>query len=553
MRDIEITRRRLLQTGMAAGGVLLLGGRGRAASGGGALPPSPALQPFVMNLPVPPAPKQVAAFSAPDCAPFVGKKTRFFKLVAEERLVRVHPDLPPTAIWGYRDAGVKTWPFLPGPIFRVPMSHKIGEGVVVRHTNALPTAPRPFGVPELTVHLHSGHQPSASDGFPTNLPGFPPFTFGIGESRNYCYPMLDHGFSVNDVQVGERPSTMWYHDHILDFTRENVYRGLASLFIVSDELDTGKETTGLRLPSGAFDVPLALSDKVFAADGTLLYDVFNHDGFLGDTFLVNGAVQPRLAVKRRKYRFRFLDASNARFYTIFLTDAAGRTYPFDQIGNEGGLFSGPLRGRESFTFAPSNRVEIVVDFSAFPKGTELFFENRAFQVDGRGPAGLVDPGTRLLKLVVGDKVPDPSRVPDVLRPFEAASAADIAAAVRKEFVFERRDGSWVINGQVAGDLRTPLSTSPLGEPEIWRLVNKSGGWFHPIHVHLDFMRVLTRNGQTPPPDEQDGIARKDAVILGPNDVLEVFLKFQDYPGPFTFHCHNVEHEDMAMMARFDAV
>src|SRR5262245_25815186 len=194
---IDLTRRGLLRAGIVAGAGMLL--RGRPARADQDFPPSPEVTPFVMDLPVPPAPKAVKAFSAPDCAPFVGSKTQFFKLVEEERLVRVHPDLPLTAIWGYRDAGVAKWPFMPGPTFRVKMAKKIGEGVVVRQMNQLPTAPRPFGVPQTTVHLHSGHQPARSDGFPTNLAGFPPFVFGPGEHYDYGYPMLDHGFSINDI------------------------------------------------------------------------------------------------------------------------------------------------------------------------------------------------------------------------------------------------------------------------------------------------------------------------------------------------------------------
>jgi FtsP/CotA-like multicopper oxidase with cupredoxin domain len=70
------------------------------------------------------------------------------------------------------------------------------------------------------------------------------------------------------------------------------------------------------LPSGPFDIPLAVQDKSFAADGSLVYDKEEEDGFLGDKFLVNGAIQPRLRVKKRKYRFRFLNGSNARFYRL---------------------------------------------------------------------------------------------------------------------------------------------------------------------------------------------------------------------------------------------
>jgi FtsP/CotA-like multicopper oxidase with cupredoxin domain len=90
-------------------------------------------------------------------------------------------------------------------------------------------------------------------------------------------------------------------------------------------------------------------------------------------------------------------------------------------------------------------------------------------------------------------------------------------------------------------------------PQIWHLENKSGGWWHPIHIHSEFMRVLRRNGKQPPLNERDGVARKDTVLLRGGESVDVFLKFRDYSGPFVFHCHNIEHEDMAMMARFDII
>ena len=96
--------------------------------------------------------------------------------------------------------------------------------------------------------------------------------------------------------------------------------------------------------------------------------------------------------------------------------------------------------------------------------------------------------------------------------------------------------------------------SPLRDgPEIWRLVNDSGGWWHPVHVHSEFGRVLKRNGRIPPAGERDGMAKKDTYLLRGDESVEVFFQFRDYKGPFTFHCHNLGHEDMDMMARFDVV
>lgn len=175
------------------------------------------------------------------------------------------------------------------------------------------------------------------------------------------------------------------------------------------------------------------------------------------------------------------------------------------------MLSKTIRDLESFRLAPALRVEIVVDFTRFNVGDEVYLENRLEQVDGRRPGEVLPRGPQLLKLIVGNTVPDPSYVPEVLRPFAPTPPALIAAAKHRTFVFGRQQGAWAINGLLAGDLDSPIAQPQLNEPEIWHLVNGGGGWAHPIHIHLDYMRVLTRNDQLPPLNERDGEARRDAT------------------------------------------
>ena len=519
-------------------------------------PHSPATRPFLAPLPVPPA--ALAEFSA---------SGRRYELVAEVAHLRVHPDMPgDTELWRFRDLrvpGDQVFSAL-GPTVVMRMN----EPVTVAHHNALPANHRGFGRPELTIHHHGGHMPMIFDGFPDAeaIPGFNP-VFRSGRSYEYHYPMRDVGFSYHEEDRTERPATQWYHDHLIHSTGPNVYRGLAGLAAIFDELDTGDETgrmfpeTNLRLPSGdLFDVGLALTDKLFAPDGSLVYRPENFDGFLGDKSLVNGAIQPFHEVQRRKYRFRILNACNARVTGVALTEARGTRVPFDRIGNDGGLFARTLRAQERMVLAPAERADIVVDFSGFPDGTRLYLENQLPQQDGRGPGGTLEnpdftsAGIRMLEFRVKGSQPvsDPSRVPDVLRPFAPISAAEIARAKRTSFVFERTNGAWAINGRF-DDLTRPVATFAQNTPQIWSLENKGGGWWHPLHVHLEFFRVLSRNGRVPPAHERDGMARKDMILLGPNDKAEIFFKFRDFPGRWVFHCHNLEHEDHFMMGAFDVV
>src|SRR5262249_14285292 len=153
-----------------------------------------------------------------------------------------------------------------------------------------------FGRPEISMHLHNGHTPSESDGFPTDF-------FGPGKFYDHHYPNCLAG---NDDR--ESLNTLWYHDHRVDFTSQNVYKGLAGFHLLFDERDSGNENdpnpNAFRLPSGEFDVPMLLADKVFDDDGNVFFDLFNLDGILGDKFTANGKIQPFFQVHPRKYRLR---------------------------------------------------------------------------------------------------------------------------------------------------------------------------------------------------------------------------------------------------------
>jgi FtsP/CotA-like multicopper oxidase with cupredoxin domain len=566
------SRRQFLKYGVGGVGAVLLSSRG---SSGQQFSPSPPTTPFVDPLVLPPVARRVAPFSSAQWNDLIDPaQTKFFQLVVEEARVPYHRDLPPTRVWRFRDLSVprEQWPAIVlGPTFlaRIVPTHQ--QGNLVRMFNRLPANHVGFGDTDMTTHLHGTHSPALSDGFPedTFFQGQPfRVVYSVGESFDYFYPQTEvgvgiSGFGAGRPDVGERPSTLWYHDHLLDFTGPNNYRGLQGCYLVFDELDSGNERdpnpAALRLPSGPFDIMLVVQDRRFAADGSLVFDQFDFDGVLGDKFVVNGKIQPFHRVKRRKYRIRVLDGSNARHYQLFLTDSSGGTFPMTQIGRDSSLLAFPVP-IESILIAPSNRIEVVIDFGdpRFDNVSALFLENRLVQDEGRGPDGdfedpeLTERGTKVIKFELEERVPDPSRVPDTLRPFQPIGPDEIAQATVRRFEYERSGGMWVINDQVV-DIQHPMVSPRVDTPQLWHLINKSGGWWHPVHTHLEFGRVLRRDGRRPALTERDGVAKVDTVILGPNSEVEVFFRFRDYCGPFVNHCHNLEHEDHAMMFRYDVI
>ena len=224
-----------------------------------------------------------------------------------------------------------------------------------------------------------------------------------------------------------------------------------------------------------------------------------------------------------------LNASNARRFRFVLEAEEGRDLPFLQIGSDLGLLAAPVQ-RDDLELAPAERCDVVVDLTAVPVGTAVTL------VDRLGGGGV-------LRLLVARRAADDSRVPERLAEVEVLRPG----SVRREFVFERgqvgQHAGWVINGEPF-DPASSLADVPLGQVETWRFRTDV---HHPVHVHLDGFQVL-RRGDGGPALRDAGW--KDTVDLRPREVVEVALRFTDHRGRFVLHCHNLEHEDMAMMAPF---
>ncbi len=568
----SVSRRELMKLGAAAGSSAILGlANPRLGAANDGLPPTPSpyTTPWVAELAVPPVKQALTGPGAllgglpyPEhhqCySQFTPQKCYELRVKAAQHTF--HPDLPPSLIWGYDG-------IFPGPT----VDARYGEPILVRVHNELPTdaelAANPtFGSNEVISHLHNMHAASESDGGPWDF--YPP-----GEFCDHHYTMAKAGFSTPQFlgtgDPNEALGTLFYHAHRPDFTSPNIYKGQIGFFRAFDYLDTGNENdpSGLQLPSGPFDVPLLFADKAFDANGQLFFDPFNLDGILGDKDTVNGIVQPYFRVQRRKYRFRMLIGGSARFYRFYLRQNGSflTNGPFIQIANDGNLLAAPLQ-RNNLLMSPAERFDVVIDFKALTPNTggELVLYNRAEQRDGREPTGdLLSPGRPVLKFIVesGDP-PDPSRVPATLRPQVPVNLGDVVRT--RTFRFNRSNGAWQINNQFFDPRRSRAQVAP-NTAEIWVLKNADDGWQHPIHIHLEEFHILSRNGKVPPMWER---GRKDVVILGPLEEVRLFMCFRDFPqagfvhpdstrqeniGRYPIHCHNLTHEDHAMMLRYDVL
>lgn len=458
------------------------------------------------------------------CADWVDSrfKLQTYQITAKKAIAQIVPGVD-TEVFTYNGS-------VPGPTIVA----RFREPVVVRQFNNLKI--------ETSVHLHGGHQPAHADGHPA-------FFVLPGEARDYYYPNIapreGDGACNQHFDISEVPSSLWYHDHAMDITGFNVSHGLAGFYLVHDDLEDEMIAHGV-LPeiAGPFDIPLALIDTRLNPDGSLFYDFFDHDGRLGDIFTVNGVAQPKLLVQRRKYRFRILDASNARVYQLRLSTGQ----PFLVIGTDSWLLPKALTVRD-FTLGMGQRQDVIIDFSGLKPGSEVFLENIMQQTSGRGPDG-IDPSkpTRLLKFVVDDTPVSNDLIiveGTALRPHVPIQPDEIK--VKRTFEFNRSNGAWQVNSQFFSPRRAD-AVPFLGSAEQWTFKNGGGGWWHPIHTHLEGHQVQTINDKAPPPHRQFKV---DLTLLAGGDEAVVFMKFRTFTGPFVMHCHNIEHEDMRMMINFD--
>jgi FtsP/CotA-like multicopper oxidase with cupredoxin domain len=496
-----------------------------------------------------------------------GNIQKVFETVMKAAPTVVSPDLPVQDLWGFDG-------LVPGPTYHA----KYGEQMLVRNRLQLPSENGGFGKQRVSTHLHNGHTPSESDGFPHDFYPNPynPLTANA-TFYDHHYPNALAGFSTPEfAAVGgdlrESLSTLWYHDHMVHYTAQNTYKGLSGFYLLFNHLDTGDETTGFRLPGVRnpydfyanieYDVPLMICDRVFdPSTGKLYFDMFEKDGILGDRFLVNGKIQPYFEVKARRYRFRILSGGPSRFYHLFLTDKTTNTsIPFWQIASDGNLLPRPIK-TNNVPMSVAERVDIVIDFKQWA-GKTLYLENRLIQTDGRGPEAdrysplsLKPPGQGdlLMQFRVGTQAVEDNSVDFETNPnVQFYPLPEIAAPrVSRNFRLKRFNGTWQINDKLfpeeEGQVHFRVKRN---SAEHWTWQNNSGGWMHPMHMHFEEFQLMNRNGKKVQPGTLEH-ARKDVLWVGHGEACKVAYRFRDFQGRYPMHCHNTLHEDHAMMLRVD--
>jgi FtsP/CotA-like multicopper oxidase with cupredoxin domain len=381
------------------------------------------------------------------------------------------------------------------------------------------------------LHWHGLHLPEAADGHPS---------LAIGKGEQYRY----------EFEVTNRAGTYWYHSHPHMMTGEQVYRGMAGLFLINDA-----EEDALNLPSGVRELPLLLGERRFDAAGEFAFNPVMHErmeGFFGSDVFVNGIQDPTHNVDSALYRLRVVNATPSRIHRVGLSTGAQMTL----IGVDGGLLPAPTKV-DYVELGTGERADLLVDFSGMPVGTKVMLKSLPYTPPyqmamgmgmGRMGAGGKPQGVELdlLEFVVTKAV---TERPWAARRFPTIIPIDPASASRtRPFSFESAMMQHTINGKPFAMDRID-EVVPFGATEIWRFTNPAQ-FPHPVHMHEVQFQVLSRTGGRAMlfPWERGW---KDTVMVFPGETVEVIATFNRHRGRYLMHCHNLVHEDGGMMMNYE--
>jgi FtsP/CotA-like multicopper oxidase with cupredoxin domain len=525
---MQLSRRDLLKLGslgaMGAAGLSLPFGNKVSGSTVSLLPSS-----------LMPKPYQVPFVKPPTARPYKtvdlegGRRKHYYDMYAIKGSAKILPTLT-TPILGYNwrgmDAAAPTYGLVPGPRIDVEQ----GDEIVMTMHNRI-TDPHPlYGKPvNISTHLHGSASLPQYDGYASDITK-------PGDKKFYHYPNFQNA------------RTLWYHDHGLHYTAENAYSGLAAQYHLHDQRERA------LLPQGEYDVAMTLSDMMFAANGSQGYDDRTHSGLWGDVILVNGQPWPVMKVKKRIYRFRILNASISRSYRPVTSPAA----PMYMVATDGGLMP-KSQSVSQWRHGSAERYEVLIDFSKFATGQKIYLNNLSNN-NNRD----YDNTGKIMMFEVTDEPfdrndPTALTVPGDLNPSDEAMNLTQTSGMKVRDIRVQRDlTTWTLNGKtwndvIASGYKSVLANPGLGDTEVWNITNNSGGWFHPVHIHLVDFKILSRNGNAPFAYEK---GPKDVVYVGENESVKLIMKFGDKAAPvqnigkYMIHCHNLPHEDHDMMGQF---
>ncbi|KAL3748882.1 hypothetical protein ACJRO7_010033 [Eucalyptus globulus] len=498
---------------------------------------------------------------------------------------KFHRDLPATTVFAYGTSAAAAT--VPGPQIEalqgvptlVIWQNHLPQSHILPWDPTIPTAvPKKGGVPTV-VHLHGGINPPQSDGHANAW-----FTADFAETgptwsqSTYTYPNAQHA------------GNLWYHDHAVGLTRVNLLAGLIGPYIIRNTALDAK----LRLPLGPqYDRVLMIFDRSFNTDGSLYMNSTGNNPtihpqwqpeYFGDAIIVNGKAWPYLQVERRKYRFRIINTSNARYFRFSLTN----NLTFDQIGSDASYLPKPVT-MLSILLAPAEGADVAIDFSMASANDSILTNDASYPY----PIGSsVDQlNSKIMKFIIQPGAPNPpddSEVPPKLKPYPLAKTAE-ATRTRYITLYEYQSAAGTsthlyINGLKFED---PVTETPkVGTEEIWEVINLTGD-DHPFHMHLAQVQAvkiqqlvdlagftscmtqlndailcnITSHAAGPLADvPMTERTWKNVVKIAPGYKTTLVVQFyvidESYaPYPFdataepgyVYHCHILDHEDNAMI------
>ncbi|EEF31330.1 spore coat protein, putative [Ricinus communis] len=496
---------------------------------------------------------------------------------------KFHRNLPPTPVFAYGVSRQNAT--VPGPTIEaihgvdtfVTWKNHLPSKHILPWDPTIPTAipSTKKGIPTV-VHLHGSIGEPESDGHAESW-----FTNRFQEKGPTWTKKTYHYLNF------QQPGNLWYHDHAMGLTRVNLLAGLVGAYIIRHP----DVEASLRLPYGdEFDRTLVVFDRSFRTDGSLYMSSTGNNPsihpqwqpeYFGDAIIVNGKAWPRLIVRRRKYRFRIINASNARFFRFFFTNGLR----FIHVAADSVYLEEPVVTDRTL-LAPSEIADVVVDFSKSKSDTVILANDAPYPY----PSGdlVNEVNGKVMKFIIKkDHEVDTWKVPKKLIKYPSPklfSASQIRYIAMYEYTSNIDEPTHLyINGKSYDELVT--ETPKEGTTEIWNVINLTED-NHPLHIHLGLFVVMEHTGLINVEEFKacmsklndaikckiDKYARgkklevpahekgwKNVYKMTPGYVTKILVRFAyihsnvSYafdataePG-YVYHCHILDHEDNVMM------